>query len=113
MGFGAAIGAGFANYAVFRGRAKRSEYWYFVLFCGLVASMAGIFDSTMSNDIGVIGAIWHLATILPTIALATRRLHDVDRSGWWQLLWFIPVIGWVVLLVWLCTAGTPGANRFD
>lgn len=112
MSFGEAIGAGFANYVAFQGRASRSEYWYFILFCILVDMAAGIIDSAIGQDLSVVGSLWTLATFLPTISLATRRLHDIDRSGWWQLLCFIPVIGWIVLLVWLCTAGTPGPNRF-
>jgi uncharacterized membrane protein YhaH (DUF805 family) len=57
-------------------------------------------------------SLFGLATILPGIAVAARRLHDVDRSGWWLLLNFIPLIGWIVLLVWFCTRGTEGPNRF-
>jgi uncharacterized membrane protein YhaH (DUF805 family) len=110
MGFGEAISAGFANYVVFRGRAVRSEYWYFVLFCLLVALAASIIDYAIK--INVIGLLWSLATILPSLSIGARRLYDTDRSGWWQLIVFIPVIGWILLLVWMCIRGTPGVNRF-
>jgi uncharacterized membrane protein YhaH (DUF805 family) len=56
--------------------------------------------------------IFNIVTLIPSITVATRRLHDTDRSGWWQLLLFIPVIGWILLLVWLCEPGTPEGNRF-
>ncbi len=112
MGFGMAIATGFSKYVEFQGRASRSDYWYFVLFCSLGSIAAAVVDSGLRNDIGVIGTLWSLGTALPTIALASRRLHDVDRSGWWQLLWCIPIIGWIPLLIWLCSTGTPAANRF-
>jgi uncharacterized membrane protein YhaH (DUF805 family) len=56
--------------------------------------------------------IWSLATLLPSLAVGARRLHDIDRTGWWQLIWFIPVIGWIVLIVFFASRGTAGPNRF-
>jgi uncharacterized membrane protein YhaH (DUF805 family) len=116
MGFKDAISSGFRNYIGFGGRAARSEYWYWVLFIFLLQIVAWLIDMTLFgfNTTGVnpIGVIVSLATLLPGIALSVRRLHDVDRLGWWVLLGLIPVIGWIVLIYWACLRGTVGANRF-
>jgi uncharacterized membrane protein YhaH (DUF805 family) len=116
MGFKDAISSGFRNYIGFRGRAARSEYWYWVLFILLLQIVAWLIDMTLFgfNTTGVnpIGVLVSLATLLPGIALSIRRLHDVDRLGWWVLLGLIPVIGWIVLIYWACLRGTVGANRF-
>jgi uncharacterized membrane protein YhaH (DUF805 family) len=113
MEFGEAISTGFSNYATFTGRATRPEYWYWVLFGVLAAVVFWIIQVVISRFGGqTLQWLFNLATIVPTIAVATRRLHDTDRSGWWQLLCFIPVIGWIVLLVWFCQPGTYGSNRF-
>lgn len=88
----------FTKYADFTGRASRSEYWWFVLFVFL----AGL-GTSMIND--VLGGIFALATLVPSIAAATRRLHDTNRSGWWQLIYFVPIIGWIVMIVFLTQEG--------
>jgi uncharacterized membrane protein YhaH (DUF805 family) len=110
MGFGDAINAAFVNYVNFSARACRSEYWYWVLFVCVGSIVAVIIDRVIGMRL--IDAIFGLATIIPSIAVAVRRLHDVDRTGWWLLIDFIPLIGWIVLIVWFCTAGTAGSNRF-
>ncbi|MGE0225107.1 MAG: DUF805 domain-containing protein [Acetobacteraceae bacterium] len=112
MGFGEAINAGFTNYANFTGRAPRSAYWYWTLFVVLGSVLASIVDSTAGSDAGLLNLVFSLGTLLPSIAVGARRLHDIDRSGWWQLISVIPVVGWIILLVWFCTPGTPGPNRF-
>jgi uncharacterized membrane protein YhaH (DUF805 family) len=116
MGFKDAISSGFRNYIGFSGRAARSEYWYWVLFILLLQIMAWLIDMTLFgfNTTGVnpIGVLVSLATFLPGLALSVRRLHDIDRLGWWVLLGLIPVIGWIVLIYWACLRGTVGANRF-
>ena len=112
MGFSEAISVCFAKYATFDGRAARPEYWYFVLLLFLVSAAASLIDAAVGSSVGVIEGLWHLATIVPSIAVTARRLHDTDRSGWWQLLAFIPIVGWIILIVWMATAGTPGPNRF-
>ena len=115
MGFKDAISYSFRNYVGFSGRAARSEYWYWVLFILLLQIVAWLIDMTLFgfNTTGVnpIGVIVSLATFLPTLAVSARRLHDIDRSGWWALLIFT-VIGYIVLLYWACLRGTVGANRF-
>jgi uncharacterized membrane protein YhaH (DUF805 family) len=116
MGFTDAIKTGFQKYIGFSGRAARSEYWYWVLFLLLLQIVAWLIDMTLFgfNTTGVnpIGSILSLATLLPSVAVSVRRLHDIDRAGWWVLLSFIPVIGWIVVIYWACLRGTVGANRF-
>jgi uncharacterized membrane protein YhaH (DUF805 family) len=53
-----------------------------------------------------------LGLFIPSIAVGVRRLHDIDRSGWWWLLWFVPIVGWIIMLIWVCSGGTAGMNRF-
>ena len=104
------------SYFGFEGRAPRSEYWWFALFAvllGIVASIIdGILGTVTANGIGLISSIASLALIIPSIAVAVRRLHDTDRSGWFYLLNFIPIIGWIVLIVFFIQQGTNGRNRF-
>jgi len=104
MTFGESISICFTKYADFTGRASRSEYWWWTLFV-ILASIATGFISD------VVSAIFSLATILPGLAVGARRLHDTDRSGWLQLLWIIPIIGWIILIVWLVQEGKE-PNRF-
>ncbi len=110
MNFVQAIAAGFSNYVNFSNRAIRSEYWYWVLFLVLAIVVAEIIDGVL--DIAVITPIVALLTLLPNIAIQIRRLHDLDRTGWWVLLHLIPIIGGIVLIIWFCSRGTVGANRF-
>ncbi|NSX56497.1 DUF805 domain-containing protein [Parasulfitobacter algicola] len=116
MSFMEAVKTCFSKYVTFSGRARRSEYWYFTLFNFLVGIVLGIVDGVISggdpDSVGIFGTIYSLAVFLPGLAVAIRRLHDTDRSGWWYLLVFIPIIGWIVLLVFFCTNGTEGENRF-
>lgn len=113
MGFAGAIRTCFAKYVTFSGRAARPEYWYWVLFGVLVSIVLAIVDfAVIGAQVGILHDLFSLATILPSIAVATRRLHDIDRSGWWQLLFFVPLVGAIILIVWLCRRGTLGANSF-
>ena len=110
MNFTQAISSGFSNYVNFAGRAVRSEYWYWVLFVIVVSIVASIIDAVLGTTL--FNPIFSLAVLLPSIAVGVRRLHDLDRSGWWLLLGLIPLIGAIVLIVWFVGRGTPGANRF-
>jgi uncharacterized membrane protein YhaH (DUF805 family) len=110
MGFGQAISSGFSNYVNFSDRACRSEYWYWTLFTIVAQIITSIIDGVIGIDL--IGGLFGLATFLPTLAVAIRRLHDLDRTGWWIFLNLIPIIGWIILLIWYCTRGTDGPNRF-
>jgi len=109
MSFVDAIKSGFANYVGFSGRACRSEYWFWTLFVILVNIVAGIIDSFVG--LGLIGLIVALALFLPGLAVSVRRLHDLDRTGWWLLLVFTG-IGIILLIIWDCMKGTTGPNRF-
>jgi uncharacterized membrane protein YhaH (DUF805 family) len=110
MNFGDAIKSGFSNYANFLDRACRSEYWFWVLFTVVCSIVAYILD--VGIGLPVTRLLFELVTFLPSLAVAVRRLHDLDRSGWWILLFLIPLIGAIVLIVWFCTQGTDGGNRF-
>jgi uncharacterized membrane protein YhaH (DUF805 family) len=113
MDFAEAVRTGFSKYATFSGRAARPEYWYWALFVFAVSIVLAIIDSLVfGTGIGVLQSLFDLAVLLPGIAVAVRRLHDIDRSGWWLLLGLIPVVGEIILLVWFCLRGTQGANRF-
>lgn len=101
------------RYADFQGRSARPEYWWFVLFNFLVniviAIIAGIIGETVGS---ILSLLVMLALIIPGIAVTVRRLHDTDRSGWWILIALIPIVGTIVLLVFMLLPGTPGENRF-
>lgn len=114
MSFTEAIASVFRNYAIFSGRAPRSEYWYFVLFSILVAIVSGVVDMLLFptwTGLTPISSLANLALLLPSISVGIRRLHDLDRTGWWFLLAFT-VIGLLLLLYWACLRGTLGPNRF-
>jgi len=105
------------KYAVFAGRARRREFWFFTLFNTLIVvalAMIDMFTGTFDEDVGLglLSGVFAVATIAPSIGVTVRRLHDTDRSGWWYLLGFVPLIGVLVVLVFMCLDGTPGSNRF-
>ena len=104
MTFGESIKTCFTKYADFTGRATRPEYWWWFLFLVLGTIGASIISDTVS-------ALFSLATLLPSLAVGCRRLHDIDKSGWFLLLNLIPVIGWVILLYWAVQEGRE-PNRF-
>lgn len=99
------------KYVQFSGRSSRSEYWYFQLFGALCSILIGVMVGRGGGG-DVIGGVVSLVLFLPQLAVGVRRLHDTDRSGWWLLIMLVPLIGWIVLLVFLCTGPTPGRNRF-
>ena len=104
MTFGESISICFKKYATFEGRASRSEYLWFVLFTFLGSAAAGIIGQALSG-------LFSLAVLLPSLAVGARRLHDTDRSGWFLLLWFIPFIGWIVLVIF-AVQDSKEPNRF-
>src|SRR5580704_6825672 len=114
MNFPQAVATVLKKYAVFSGRASRSEYWYFVLFYILGHIAASILDAVILQkaNIRLFSGLFDLAVFLPFLAVEIRRLHDVDRSGWWVLMSFT-IIGVIFpLLIWKCREGTAGPNRF-
>jgi uncharacterized membrane protein YhaH (DUF805 family) len=110
MTFGEAVRSGFDHYAKFDGRASRPAFWWWVLFVVLVSVGANIIDLAIGAP--VFSAIVGLGLLLPNLSVSIRRLHDTDRTGWWVLIWLIPLIGWVVLLVFYLQQGDAGENRF-
>ena len=102
---------GYRQFANFEGRASRKQYWMFYLFYLISYIFFAIIDGLLRTD-GLFIALFALVSLLPNIAIVTRRLHDINKSGWWQLLMFIPVIGAIVLFVFLLMKGEESENRF-
>ena len=115
MNFQNSIKTCFNKFAVFSGRASRSEFWFFVLFGFLGGIIAIIIDVMILGypyeENGPINLIFSVAIIIPSIAVAARRLHDINKSGWWQLLW-ITIIGGILLIIWHATEGENKKNKF-
>ncbi len=110
MSFGQAVSTCFSKYATFGGRATRPEFWYWALFTIVASVVLAIVDLALPYN--VLRLAFDVAVFLPSLAVQIRRLHDVDRSGWWLLIGLIPIIGWITLIVWQCMRGTDGPNRF-
>lgn len=105
------------KFTEFNGRASRQEYWYFVLFnilisigLGLVDRITGSFDPL--SGVGLLGGIYGLIILLPGLAVSVRRLHDTNRSGWWVLLPFIPILGGLIFLYFLVLDSSPDRNNY-
>lgn len=112
MNFGEAVKTCFQKYFVFSGRARRSEFWWWVLFTVLASIVFGVLDvivfSGVAEDIGPFGSLFSLATFIPSLAVTARRLHDTDRSGWWQLGYIVPLIVTAILAVLFLGSGSGG-----
>lgn len=105
------------NYATFSGRARRKEYWMFFLISALISIVLTLLDIllgtySMEYEAGLFSGLYSLLILIPSIAVVVRRLHDTDRSGWWILISLIPLIGVIVLFVFICLDSQPGTNRF-
>jgi len=105
------------KYADFSGRARRKEYWFFVLFniiISVVLTVCDVFLGTYSAaaSIGILTGIYTLAVLIPGIAVSVRRLHDTGRSGWWLLIVLVPLIGALVLLIFMFIDSQPGQNAY-
>jgi uncharacterized membrane protein YhaH (DUF805 family) len=98
------------QYADFNGRARRCEYWFYILFYLIIAVALSVIDSFVTG--GALSVIYALGLLIPSLAVGIRRLHDIDRTGWWLLIAFVPLVGTIVLLIFACTDGTAGDNRF-
>ncbi|WP_372965912.1 DUF805 domain-containing protein [Marinobacter sp.] len=96
----------FRNYANFNGRATRQQYWMFILFYIIFYIVLSVIDGIIGTFL--LSSIFSLVMLVPSIAYATRRLHDTDRSGWWQLIALIPIIGTIVLIVFLAQKSSDG-----
>ncbi|MFT4038553.1 MAG: DUF805 domain-containing protein [Thermomicrobiales bacterium] len=121
MGFTDAVRSGFNNYANFNGRALRSEYWWWAVFGWIAGVIARALDSalhlnfatdaTTGQGSGVLSLIVSLALLIPGLAVAVRRLHDTDRSGWWLLLGIIPFLAWIVLIIGALVASSTNSDN--
>jgi uncharacterized membrane protein YhaH (DUF805 family) len=110
IGYVDALKLFFQNYIKFDGRSNRGEYWKAALLNLIISIVLSAVDGMLG--IGVLGAIWSLATLVPGIAIGVRRLHDIDKSGWWMLLALIPIVGIIILIVWFAKAPENAPNRF-
>ena len=111
MTFKESISSVLGKYATFSGRATRSEYWWFALFSIIVTMIAGGISQALLNS-DALGGLVSLALLLPSLAVSARRLHDIDKAGWWMLIGIVPILGWILLIIWYCTKGSVGENRF-
>lgn len=106
------------KFATFSGRARRQEYWLFYLDCMIVSSALSSMSLSLVHNIvanvivTTISVAWTLFILIPSLAVLVRRLHDTNRSGWWLLIWLLPVIGWIVLFVFTLLPGTAGENDY-
>ena len=105
------------KYAVFSGRARRKEYWFYVLWYLIISIGLAIVDNIIGTysakaGIGLLGGIYALALLIPGISVTVRRLHDTGRTGWWLLIILIPLIGAIVLLVFMFLDSQPGDNEY-
>ncbi|MBV8542453.1 MAG: DUF805 domain-containing protein [Pseudonocardiales bacterium] len=105
------------QYADFAGRARRKEYWMFTLVNMVISVVLAIIDGVLNLNIGLLnvgllGLLYSLAVLLPGLGVGVRRLHDTGRSGWWLLIGIIPLVGWIVLIVFLATDGERQPNAY-
>lgn len=123
MSFIEAVKSAYQNYFTFSGRARRPAYWWFTLFSILVSLVISFIEGGWTGETapgavaahynaGPIAIVWALANFFPGLAVSVRRLHDTDRSGWWMLLLLIPLVGAIILIVWMASRGSAGPNRF-
>ena len=101
----------YKRYVDFAGRSRRKEYWMFVLF-NILISFVLYFIEGLAGGPGVVGGLYSLAVLIPSIAVGVRRLHDTNRTGWWLLIGLIPLIGTVILIIFLVQDGEQGANQY-
>jgi uncharacterized membrane protein YhaH (DUF805 family) len=100
------------KYVVFDGRAGRPEFWWFALCNFIVYAVLFLIGRAIGSSGQLLAYLYDLAVLLPSLGVAIRRLHDTNRSGWWVLLGFVVVIGWIVLIVFYASRGTAGSNRY-
>jgi uncharacterized membrane protein YhaH (DUF805 family) len=122
MSFATAVKSFWSNYTNFKGRARRSEYWFIQLFLIVTNVAVAVIDlALMNGDVkrfiangggGIVGLIWIFATIVPALAVLIRRLHDTNRSGWWALIGLVPLAGAIVLLVFTVEDSNKGVNKY-
>ncbi len=100
------------KYAVFNGRAGRKEFWMFVLFNLIISLLLSLIEGLFSDSTSILSGLYSLAILVPSLAVAVRRLHDTNRSGWWLFLILLPIVGPIVLIVFYAMAGDKAANKY-
>ena len=105
------------KYAVFTGRARRKEFWMFTLIYTLIFIVLSVVDGIIGTgamlfETGLLSGIFSLVSLCPSIAVTIRRLHDIDRSGWWILIGLVPIAGVIVLIIFAAKDGQPGSNQY-
>ncbi len=102
------------NYCNFSGRSSRSEYWWYMLFYFIVSFIVSFIGNATGSQVlnYWLSFFVGLALFLPSLGLCVRRLHDINKSGWWVLLNLIPVVGWIILLIWVCKDSDPTDNQY-
>ena len=108
MDFMTAIKTCFSKYTTFSGRARRSEYWNFALFCVLVSTALGI----IFPDQELVSSLFSLITFMPNLAVSWRRMHDIGKAGAWSFIVLIPIVGGILFLIWTCRNSEPGSNEY-
>ena len=115
IGFSSAVALAFQQYFKFSGRSTRAEYWWFALFSLIGSVVLGIGETFMgtmdASGQGVFSGLFRLAVFIPSVALGCRRLHDINRTGWWQLLLLL-IFPAIILFIWAAMPGNTGANRY-
>ena len=96
------------NYVNFEGRATRAEFWWFFLFNFVIGLILGVLGKVGA----ILSGIWGLGILLPQLGLGARRLHDINKSGWYLLLAFIPLVGAIILIIWWAKEGDPTENQY-
>ncbi|MBT2452234.1 DUF805 domain-containing protein [Streptomyces sp. ISL-43] len=99
------------KYATFSGRARRQEFWMFFLINVAVAIVVAIIDAVIGAN-SILSIVYAVAVLVPGLAVTVRRLHDIGKSGWWFFIYFVPLIGWIWLIVLLATEGQPNPNQY-
>ena len=99
------------QYTNFSGRARRAEFWMFTLINIIISIVLAGVDAALGLT-NVIGGIYSLLVLLPSLAVSARRLHDINKSGWWLLIGLIPILGWIVLIIWYAKDSDPGSNQY-
>lgn len=111
MDFMTAVKSVYNNYATFSGRAPRSEYWWFYLFFMIAYVVLFALGAVIGSVAGIILLVFALGSLIPSIAVGVRRLHDVGKSGWWLLIALVPIAG-LLLLWWFIQPSQPGNNQY-
>lgn len=99
------------HYFDFNGRARRAEFWWFILVVMVISIVLNVLDSMVHLG-GILGGLFSLAILLPELGVMVRRLHDTNRSGWWLFIALVPLVGIVLLIIWYAAEGTKGSNTY-